>query len=337
MSMIRVAVIGASTMTRNLVRTFNSLPGSELYGFSDPDFQCRRVMAGAYRGIRVTEKAAELIEDPAVDAVVIAGGTGTHHPLALQSLEAGKHVFVEKPMAGSLAQAEEMADLAAATGRILMVGHLMNYHPAVELLKSLLDEGQLGDILYIYTVRVNLGRVKRDENALWALAPYDIAVILDLLGRMPRDVSARGACYLQQHVEDVVFVNLRFSEGVIANIQLSWLDPCKKRLTTVVGNRKMAVFDDMEGAEKVRIYDKGADYRVDFQSYEEFLTLRNGDIRIPRVRMVEPLLVECQHFCECIAGKSRPRTSAEQGVNVVRVLCAAQESLENGGEPVALA
>ena len=334
--MIKVAVIGASPMAGNLVRTFNNLPESELYGFSDADTQCRRVIAEAYRGVKVTERASELIVDPAVDAVVIAGKTAHHYPLALVALKAGKHVFVDKPLAANLDQAQELCGLAGELDRTLMVGHLMNYHPAVEMLKSLVTQGQLGDILYIYTMRVNLGRVKRDENALWALAPYDIAVILDLLGRLPEDVSARGACYLQERVEDVVFVNLCFSEGVIANVQLSWLDPCKKRLITVVGNQKMAVFNDMEAAEKIRIYDKGADYRVDFQSYEEFLTLRNGDIMVPRVHMVEPLLVECQHFCECVTNNISPRTSAEQGLDVVRVLCAAQKSMEAGGEPVTL-
>ena len=334
--MIKVAVIGAGAMAGNLVRSFNNLPESELYGYSDADNQCRRVIEEAYHGIKVTERASELIVDPAVDAVVIAGKTAHHYPLALVGLKAGKHVFVEKPLTENLEQAQELCSLAGELDRILMVGHLMNYHPAVQMLKSLVDEGELGDILYIYTMRVNLGRVARDENALWALAPYDIAVILDLLGRLPEDVSARGACYIQEKLEDVIFVNLRFSGGVIANIQLSWLDSCKKRLTTVVGNRKMAVFDDMEAAEKIRIYDKGADYRMDFQSYEEFLTLRNGDIMIPRVRMVEPLLVECQHFCDCINHGSRPRTSAEQGLDVVRVLCAAQKSMQTGGEPVAL-
>jgi len=334
--MIKIAVIGAGVMGRNLVRTFNNLAESELYGFSDSDLQCRRVIAEAYTGVRVTERASELIEDPLTEAVVIAGKTAEHYPLARQALTAGKHVFIEKPMAANLEQASELSRLAGELDRILMVGHLMNYHPAVRMLKSLVTGNHLGDILYIYTMRVNLGRIKRDENALWALAPYDIAMVLDLLGRMPEDVSARGACYLQETVEDVVFVNLRFSRGVVANIQLSWLDPCKKRLVTVVGNRKMAVFDDMEAAEKIRIYDKGAEFRVDFQSYEEFLTLRNGDISIPRVPMVEPLLVECQHFCECILNNRQPVTSAGQGLEVVRVLCAAQKSMEAGGEPVPL-
>ncbi|MFC1537692.1 Gfo/Idh/MocA family protein [Gemmatimonadota bacterium] len=334
--MIKIAVIGAGVMARNLVRTFNNLAESELYGFSDPDFQCRRVITEAYRGIKVTEQASELIDDPAVDAVVIAGNKETHYPLTMEALRAGKHVFVEKPMTADIGQAEKMAEYADKMKRILMVGHLMNYHPAVETLKSLIVEDSLGDVLYIYTMRVNLGRVKRNENALWALAPYDVAVIIDLLGRLPENVSARGACCLQDKVEDVVFINLRFPDGVMANIQLSWLDPSKKRLTTVVGNRKMAVFDDMEAAEKIRIYDKGADYRVDFQSYEEFLTLRNGDITIPRVSMIEPLLVECQHFCDCITNAKQPRTSSRQGLDVVRVLCAAQKSMGEAGEPVSL-
>jgi len=334
--MLKVVVIGAGTMGKNLVRTFNNLPECELYGFADRDPLVCRVIEKAYPRLRVTEDAESLIREAGVDAVAVAGETAEHYPYARLALEAGKHVLVEKIMANSVEQAEELSEIAAARGRILMAGHLMLYHPAVQMLKVYLSEGGLGKIFYIYTVRANLGRVHRDENALWFLAPYDIAVILDLLGDMPLDVSAKGACCLREQVEDVVFLNLRFNRGVMANVQLSWLDPFKKRRMTVVGSRKMAVFDDMEPAEKIRLYDKGADYKVDFQSYEEFLNLRNGDILIPRVRMVEPLLIECRHFLESIADEKAPRSSAVEGIQVVKLLCAAQRSLEEGGKPVAL-
>ncbi|MEA1997100.1 MAG: Gfo/Idh/MocA family oxidoreductase [Gemmatimonadota bacterium] len=334
--MLRVIVIGAGSMGKNLVRTFNNLPGCELYGFSDRDPLVCKVVADAYPSVRVTEDAEELLKERSVGAVAVAGETVEHFHFARLALEGGKHVLVEKPMARTVEEAGELIAVARERQLTLMVGLLMLYHPAVEMLKSYVSSDELGEIFYIYTVRANLGRVRRNENALWALAPYDIAVILELIGRMPDDVCARGACYLQEGVEDVVFLNMRFGERVIANIQLSWLDPFKKRRTTIVGSRKMAVFDDMEAAEKIRIYDKGADYRVDFQSYEEFLTLRNGDILIPRVRMVEPLLVECQHFIECIAEKKKPRTGGEEGLQVVKVLCAAGKSIRNRGEPVAL-
>jgi predicted dehydrogenase len=334
--MLNLVVVGAGIMGKNLLRTFNNLPDCNLYGFYDPDPMVRKVVADAYPGIKVPEKADDLINDSRVDAVAVAGETKGHYSLADKALRSGKHVFVEKPMTRTVEEAEKLLSLAQGSGLTLMVGHLMLYHPAVEMLRSYAARNELGEILYIYTVRANLGRVRKDENALWALAPYDIAVILDLVGKMPEAASAQGACYLQKDVEDVVFLNLRFPGKIMANIQLSWLDPFKKRRMTVVGSRKMAVLDDMEAAEKIRIYDKGAEYRVDFQSYEEFLTLRNGDILIPQIRMVEPLLVECQHFLECIAVHRKPRSSGEEGLQVVRVLCAAEKSLQGGGEPIAI-
>ena len=216
-----------------------------------------------------------------------------------------------------------------------MVGHLLEYHPAVAMLRTLVQAGELGDIYYLYSQRVNLGIVRRDENALWSLAPHDISVILHLLDQEPDAVSARGECYLQPGIEDVVFANLHFADGKMAQLQLSWLDPHRIRRLTVVGSRKMAVFDDVESAEKVRIYDKAAE-RPEYDSYGESINLRFGDVVIPRLEMREPLKLECEHFSACVREGKTPLSDGRDGLRVVRVLEAAQASLSQNGAPVEL-
>ena len=218
-----------------------------------------------------------------------------------------------------------------------MVGHLLLYHPAVRYLKGMVERGELGDLFYIYSQRVNLGKVRRDENALWSFAPHDLSVILHLLGQEPIDVVARGSAFLQGSVEDVVFVDLRFPDGKLAHVHVSWLDPHKLRKFTVVGSRKMVVFDDMEASEKVKIYDKGVDRAGEVVSYGDALTVRSGDILIPKISLQEPLRLECQHFVECVREHKAPLTDGTSGLQVVRVLAAAQASLEQGGTPVRLA
>ena len=217
-----------------------------------------------------------------------------------------------------------------------MVGHLMEYHPAVEKLKTLIQAGEFGQIYYFYAQRVNLGKIRHDENALWSLAPHDFSVAMYLLDSEPENVSARGAAYLQEGIDDVVFVNLQFPHAVMAHIQLSWLDPHKIRRTTLVGSQKMAVFDDMETMEMLKIYDKGVTNNTDYSSYGEALSLRFGDVTLPYVKMVEPLKLECQHFLDCIIHHRRPRSDGRDGLRVVRVLQAAQESRNRNGEPVSI-
>ena len=219
-----------------------------------------------------------------------------HFEAAKQALEAGKHVFVEKPITLNVRDARDLVELSEQTGRFLMVGHLLEYHPAVQMLKELIQTGELGEVYYLYSQRVNLGIIRQDENALWSFAPHDVSTVLYLLGQEPDSVSARGECYLQEGIEDVVFVNLHFTDGKMAQLQLSWLDPHKIRKLTIVGSRKMVVFDDAESAEKVRIYDKSAERR-DYVSYGDAISLRFGDVVIPHLEMIEPLMLECQHFC----------------------------------------
>ncbi|MBI3079212.1 MAG: Gfo/Idh/MocA family oxidoreductase [Deltaproteobacteria bacterium] len=333
--MVRVGCIGLGYWGKNLVRNFVGLPGCSLAYCCDLDASVLEKVATAYPSVRATVEAGEVFTAPEVDAVVIATPPPTHAELVARALGAGKHVFVEKPLALTGAEAERLVALAAERGRKLMVGHLLKYHPAVQRIRELILGGELGRLYYIYSQRVNLGQVRNEENALWSLGPHDVSVILYLLDADPERVSAWGRAYLQEGVEDVVFLNLLFSDGRMANVQLSWLDPHKIRRMTVVGTRKMVVFDDMEGMEKIKVYDKGVDYTED-PGYPGGLTLRFGDIYIPRVDATEPLRLECEHFLQCVEQDRIPFTDGQDGLRVVRVLEAAQKSIAGGGGPIPL-
>jgi predicted dehydrogenase len=251
----------------------------------------------------------------------------THAELARRALEAGKHVFVEKPLAQSVADAESVVAAAAESGRTLMVGHLLEYHPGLVRLKELVDAGDLGEVHYIYGNRVNLGKVRADENALWSLGAHDVSVLLRLAGEEPSQCHAFGESYVRDGVEDVVFCFLRFPSGVAAHLHLSWLDPHKERRFTVVGSKRMATFDDMAIEQKLTVYDKTVDQP--YSSYGEYIA-RSGDVWSPSVPNDEPLRLECAHFLECVRGGSAPRSGGESGLRVVRVLEELQTSLEAG-------
>jgi len=268
-----------------------------------------------------------------VEAVIVASSAVTHYPLVKKALLADRDVFVEKPFTLSVAEAEELAELAEKKKRILMVGHLLEYHPVVRKLKSMIHSGELGSVYYIYTQRVNLGKIRQDENALWSFAPHDLSQILYLLDMEPTDVSARGQSYIQKGIEDVVFLSLFFENRIMAHIHLSWLDPHKVRKTTVVGSDKMVVFDDVEASEKLRIYHNHAE-PVQPKTYGESIQVSFGDILIPRVQMTEPLKLECQHFIDCVKNRVEPLSNSQDGLRVVRILEAAQRSLEQDGVPV---
>lgn len=330
---LTIACVGAGYWGKNLVRVFNDLPRVHLKMVCDPDEEARNAVRRQYRSVEVASDYGRALRDEEVEAIVLAVPAAGHFQAGKDALEAGKHLYVEKPLALRAAEAAELVELASRRDRVLMVGHLLVYHPAVEMLKGMIDHGKLGDIYYLYSQRVNLGIVRKDENALWSLAPHDVAVMLHLLEQEPDSVSARGECYLQQGIEDVVFVNLHFGNGKMAQMQLSWLDPHKIRKLTIVGSRKMAVFDDMESAEKVRIYDKAAE-QGSYETYGESITLRFGDVVIPHVNMAEPLKLECRHFVECVREGRRPRSDGRDGLRVVRVLEAAQRSLRQNGAPV---
>jgi len=330
---IRVGVVGLGYWGPNLARNFDRLPGAELAYCCDLVAANREKAAVQFPQATVTDDLDVLLADPGLDAVVVATSVPTHYEVGKRVLAAGKHALIEKPLALKAAHAQELCDLAAAKERILMVGHLLEYHPGVRAVKNMLDAGDLGRIYYIYANRLNLGKVRADENALWSLGPHDISVINFLTGEEPLEVSARGESYLQPGVEDVVFGYIKFPSGVLGHLHESWLDPHKSRKITVVGSEKMVVFDDMESDRKVTVYDKGA-VVPEYQSYGEYVTLRFGDIHIPRIANDEPLRLECQHFLDCIRDGQQPLSDGRDGLNVVRVLEAMQLSLRDGGRPV---
>jgi predicted dehydrogenase len=282
-------------------------------------------MSSRYPDARLTADFDEMLADDSLDAVVVATPVVTHAELAKRALEAGKHVLVEKPPALTAGEVEELVATAEAQERVLMPGHLLLYHPGVARLKELISSGELGDVLYVYGNRQNLGQIRKDENALWSLGVHDLSVILHLLEEEPEEAWARGESFLTEGVEDVVFCYLRFPSGKVAHMHLSWLDPHKMRRITVVGRDKMAVFDDMELDRKLTIYDKGPVERA--ETYGEWMT-RTGDIYSPKIRNDEPLRLECEHFLRLVAGEGDPLAAARDGVAVVRALEQLQASLE---------
>jgi predicted dehydrogenase len=324
-SQIRVGVVGLGYWGPNLARNFDDLPGVELAWCCDAREERRERFAAVHRSTRFTADLDELLGDEALDAIVLATPVPSHAELAQRVLAAGKHCFVEKPLAQSAADAQLAIDAAKQAGRVLMVGHLLEYHPGVRLLKEALDSGELGEARYIYSNRLNLGQLRADENALWSLGAHDVSVVLALAGEEPSELFARGECYMQEGIEDVVFGFMRFPSGLAAHLHLSWLDPHKERRFTVVGSKRMATFDDMELERKVTIYDKGFDEKTD--SYGEYIT-RAGEIRSPRVPNAEPLRLECEHFVECIREKRTPLSDGESGLRVVRILEGMQRELD---------
>ena len=331
----RLALAGVGGWGRNVARSLCRLRGGELVAVCDSDRAALARLDGPPADIRRTGAFEEIVGDPSIDAVVVATPPDTHHRLARAALEAGKDVLVEKPLAVKPGDAADLLRVAEERGRILMVGHLLLYHPAIHRLETLLETGDLGDVRYLYTQRVNLGVVRSTENALWSLAPHDVALALALLREPPERVTAQGAAYLRPGVEDVVFTQLFFPSGRMASLHVSWLDPHKERRLTVVGSRRMAVFDDMEATEKLRIYDHGVDV-PDYLPFGDALALRFGDVWIPSLDRGEPLVLECQHFVDRLHDRQPPRSDGRSGLEVVRVLAAANESLRNGGAPVSV-
>jgi predicted dehydrogenase len=321
LSSVRVGQAGLGNWGKNLARNFAEL--ADLAWLCDSD-HTKRELAGRYPQARWAEGFDEMLSDPELEAVVIATPVPTHYPLARQALQAGKHVFVEKPPAMRASEMEELVALAEELGLVLMPGHLLLYHPAVALVKHLVDSGELGDIRYIYGNRQNLGVIRTNENALWSLGVHDLSVILHLVGEEPDTAWAHGTAFLTPGVEDVVFCYLRFPSGKVAHMHLSWLDPHKMRRMTVVGSKKMAVFDDMELERKVTVYDKGEE--PPGETYGEWRT-RTGDIFSPKVPNDEPLRLECRHFLDLVRERSDGREALE-GLVVVRALEQLQTSLD---------
>lgn len=328
---INVGIIGSGYWGPNLIRNFIEIPQSNVVAVADLKEERLSKIKTRYPDILTTPNYRDLFT-MGLDAVVVATPPSTHFMLARDCLNHGLHVLVEKPLTLDSRLAEELVVLANQQDLTLMVGHTFEYNAAVHTLKQLIDSGELGEIYYLNSVRVNLGLFNRHLNVLWDLAPHDVSILLYLLGQPNVSVSARGMACVFPDVHDIVYLNLVFPNGVLAHIHLSWLDPCKTRRTTVVGSKKMVVYDDVESLEKIKIYDKGVERLPYTDTYGDFqCSYRYGDIVTPYIHFAEPLRQECEHFLHSIAQKTEPRSSGRVGMNVVKVLEAADWSLKHGG------
>lgn len=333
--MIRIAVLGAGHWGPNLIRNFHNHQASEVAWVIDRDPQRLALTQSRYPDVSVSADAEAAFADPSVDAVVISTPTVTHYDLASAALRAGKHVLVEKPIATSVAEAEELCALAEAGGRVLMVGHVFLFNAAIRRVGEYLRDGRLGQVFYLSMVRTNLGPIRSDVNAAWDLAAHDVSIANAWMGTAPTHAAAHGGSWINDGIEDAVFANLWYSNGVMANLHVSWLSPRKVRDITIVGEKGMLTFDDMNLSEPVRLYDKQVtDQRSPgfIDTFASFRTsIREGDIVIPRVPSNEPLKTECDHFLECIASGARPIADGKSGTDAVRVLAALTRSMAQGG------
>lgn len=337
---ISVGLVGLGYWGPNLARNLLRSDNADLRWLCDLSTDLHDQHRAGFPKSTFTTDFDDLLRDESLDAIVIASPVPTHHALGKASLEAGKHTFIEKPIALTSDHAAELVQIAEERDLRLMVGHLLEYHPATLQMREMVDSGELGDVLYAYSNRLNLGKFRRDENALWSLGVHDVSALMFLINDVPVEVSARGESYVHDGVEDVVFATMRFANGVMAHIHLSWLDPHKVRRLTLVGSQQMAVFDDQESDRKLTVYDKGFTRHHDGDegsgSWGEYVSKREGDIRIPRLPAAEPLRLEVEHFLECIREGSAPRSDGHDGLRVVRVLEGMQRSLESGGAAIEL-
>jgi len=359
---INVGIIGCGNWGRNYVRHFVQIPGAGLVTCCDTNPEVLLAVRERYPLVRLTKNYRDITADPKIDAVIIATPPGDHYRIARACLLRGKHVLVEKPFTLSSEEGYQLADIAEKTGKVLMVGHIMDYHPGMRLVKKHIESGELGKIFYLHSTRTSLGTVREDVSVLWDKAPHDIATLLYLLDEEPTSVAATGRAFVNEGVEDVAFITVRFASGVIANIHVSWLDPSKTSRITIIGDKKMIVFDDGEALEKVKVYSKGVNSKRDLarkrensktqgatvenegenpngidalNGFSEFqYTFTYGDVYIPKLKMSEPLRNECLHFLECIREGKKPLTDAVSGARVVHVLEKAEESLAGRGEYV---
>jgi predicted dehydrogenase len=332
---VRVGVVGCGYWGPQLIRNFDEMPGATLVGVAESRADRLDYVRQHYPGIQAFSDYRALLETD-LDAIVVATPIETHFPLTRDALLAGKHVLVEKPLAYSVAEAASLISLARVARKTLMTGHTFLYNPAVVELRRLVQSGELGRIFYVDAARLSLGLFQRHVNVIWDLAPHDVSILFHVLGRRPVAVSARGSSCVRSTVYDVAYVEIQFEGGVSAQLHVSWLDPAKVRRITVVGDRKMAVYNDVSLAEKIRIYDKGVETPVTDNFGEFQLSYRNGQITIPYINWQEPLRIECEHFVHCVSTGETPLTDGYQGLAVVAVLEAANESLLSGGIRVPL-
>lgn len=339
MSDVGTALVGFGYWGANLARNVHAAEGLRLIAIVDADAERRVGAAAAHPSARVESDVAAVLADPDVSAVLLATPAASHEDLALRVIEAGKHLFVEKPLATTVPGCRSIAEATDRMGVTVMVGHTFLYSAPVAWLRDAIRDGELGAVQYLYSQRLNLGRIRSDCNALWNFGPHDVSILLHLLDERPTEVSANGFAFLQEGIDDVCFATLRFPSGVAANVHVSWIDPRKTRLMTVVGDRKMAVFDDVSSDRKIALYDAGVtgpDASLgEFTSLGDFQwRTRAGDVVLPRIDLREPLLVEMEAFATACRTGEPPLTDVRHGTDVVRVLCAAEGSVAKGGAPV---
>ncbi len=337
--MTRIGVIGAGHWGPNLIRNFHQSGRSRVVAVADVDARRLSRIAGLYPEVACGIDASVLLQRSDLDAVVIATPTSTHAALARAALDRGLHVLVEKPLARTVADAEDLGRRAARAGRVLLIGHLFLFNQGIQAVKGRVEDGSLGRVQYVQSLRTNLGPVRTDVSALWDLAAHDVSIFQFWLGRRPLRATGKGGSYINPGIEDVVFATLEYGDGVLAHLHATWLSPQKIRQITVVGDRKMLVFDDMNLTEPVRIYDKGlAEAPADAPIVDSFAgfrsSIREGDILIPRVVLGEPLRAECEHFLDCVQKGERPLCGPEEGVAVVRILDAIERSIRGGSAEV---
>jgi len=333
--MLRIGQIGVGYWGPNLLRNFFDLKNVEVSKVVDKSPEKLNSIKQKYGSIKTGEDIKEIIDDKEIDAVIVSTPADLHYEMVKKVLLSGKHCFVEKPLALKTTEAKELVKIADERGLILMVGHVFLYNAAVIELKKRISSGELGKIYYIYSQRLNLGKVRSDVNALWNFAPHDISIVLFLMEKMPVTVSASGMSCIQDGIEDVVFMNMKFDDGTISHFHVSWLDPNKTRIMTVIGSKKMIIYDDASDY-KIQIFDKGIDinskdnYMGNFDSFGKYqLIKRAGDILIPKIDFVEPLKSEALHFVECIEKGQKPLSDGENGLQVTRIIEAAMESIKN--------
>jgi predicted dehydrogenase len=335
--MHNIAVIGCGYWGPNLIRNFLSLQGVTMRVICDKNAERLEYLGKVYPDVERTVKVERILDDPSIDMVAISTPVSTHFPLASACLEKGKHIFVEKPLAASAVECRKMIHLAEERSLILMVGHTFVYTQTVRKIKEIVDSGEIGEVMYVSCRRLNLGLFQKDINVAWDLAPHDISIILYIMNKKPIAVNCQGKAHISPTVEDVTNISLTFPNGGFAMIQSSWIDPRKVREITIVGTKKMIVYDDTEPLEKIKIYDKHVEAPPHYDTFAEFqYSYHYGDILSPFVREVEPLKIECQHFVDCVEKAARPESDGYVGLAVVQILEAATESLKRGGGTVPL-
>lgn len=332
---LKMGQAGYGYWGRNLLRVFSGAKGGEFVAACDSSPEARNALAADFPGIEVHESYGALLARPDLDAVILATPADQHHDQVRRALEAGKHVFVEKPMSRTVAEAKELIALAEKHRRVLMVGHTFLFNDAVRWVKNYIDRGELGEVYYAYFQRLNLGRVRQDVDALWNLAPHDVSIALYWFGEKPVSVQSQGASFLQPGIDDISFLTMRFPSGRFAHIHVSWIDPSKTRRAIIVGSTKMVLYDDTSSDMRIMVFDKGIDRKKldvslgDYKTFDQFqLVQRAGDVWIPHIKFREPLTVEAAHFVECATEGKRPLTDGQNGLDVVETLVAAQAAYQ---------